>query len=183
MLPATIQDRSVDEVAMSRVIAERFQRWFEYERDAHARVLRSLESVPAERRSCAEFERAVSILAHIAAARRLWLIRLGVIQGQATLSPKEVTLAEVAALLDSVHALWTDYLAGVTDEDLAREFEYQSLDAGRFRNRIEEILAQLFGHSWYHRGQIAMLVRAAGGEPAVTDLIYWCRQAVPPGSP
>jgi hypothetical protein len=23
-----------------------------------------------------------------------------------------------------------------------------------------------------------MLVRAAGGEPAVTDLIYWCREAV-----
>jgi hypothetical protein len=28
-------------------------------------------------------------------------------------------------------------------------------------------------------GQIAMLVRAAGGEPAVTDLIYWCRESAP----
>ena len=45
---------------------------------------------------------------------------------------------------------------------------------------IEDILAQLFGHSWYHRGQIALLVRAAGGEPAVTDLIYWSREAVAP---
>jgi uncharacterized damage-inducible protein DinB len=44
---------------------------------------------------------------------------------------------------------------------------------------VEDILAQLFGHSSYHRGQIAMLVRAAGGEPAVTDLIYWCREGVP----
>jgi uncharacterized damage-inducible protein DinB len=40
---------------------------------------------------------------------------------------------------------------------------------------LADILAQLFGHSWYHRGQIAMLVRAAGGEPAVTDRIDWCR--------
>ena len=39
---------------------------------------------------------------------------------------------------------------------------------------------KLFGHSWFHRGQIAMLVRAAGGEPAVTDLIYGCREGVPP---
>jgi uncharacterized damage-inducible protein DinB len=44
---------------------------------------------------------------------------------------------------------------------------------------VEDILAQLFGHSWYHRGQIAMLVRTAGDEPAVTDLIYWCRKDVP----
>jgi uncharacterized damage-inducible protein DinB len=56
-------------------------------------------------------------------------------------------------------------------------FEYQSLDAGRFRNTIADVLAQLYGHSWYHRGQIAMLVRTAGGQPAVTDLIYWCREA------
>jgi uncharacterized damage-inducible protein DinB len=65
------------------------------------------------------------------------------------------------------------------------EIEYQSLDSGRFRNRVEEVLTQLFGHSWYHRGQIAMLVRAAGGEPAVTDFIFWCREpvgALPPHS-
>jgi uncharacterized damage-inducible protein DinB len=168
---------------MSRVIAGRFVRWFEYERDAHAKVLRSLESVPPERRSGPEFGRAVAILAHVAAARRLWLIRLGLLEGQGTLTPKGVTLSDVAGVLVSVHRLWAAYLAGVTDEDLGREFEYQSLDAGRFRNRIEDVLAQLFGHSWYHRGQIAMLVRAAGGEPAVTDLIYWCREGVPAGSP
>jgi uncharacterized damage-inducible protein DinB len=166
---------------MSREMAERFQRWFEYERDAHAKVLRSLESVPVDRRSTPEFEKAVAILAHIAAARRVWLIRLGLLSGpQGTLTSQKLTLVEVAELLHSVHGHWTDYLARITDEEISREFEYQSLDAGRFRNRIEDVLTQLFGHSWYHRGQIAMLVRAAGGEPAVTDLIYWCRESVPP---
>src|SRR3954468_12113118 len=57
---------------MSRVIADRFQRWFEYERDAHAKVLRSLESVPPGRRSDPEFARAVATLAHVAAARGIW---------------------------------------------------------------------------------------------------------------
>ena len=168
---------------MSRESAGRFQRWFEYERDAHAKVLRSLESVPAARRSCPEFEKAVAILAHIAAARRLWLVRLGILPGpQGTLSPEKLRLADVSDLLQGVHGLWAEYLARVTDEEIGREFEYQSLDAGRFRNRVEDILAQLFGHSWYHRGQIAMLVRAAGGELAVTDLIYWCREAIPPSA-
>jgi uncharacterized damage-inducible protein DinB len=53
---------------MARELAGRFQRWFEYERDARAKVLRSLESVPAERRSGSEFERALAVLAHVAAA-------------------------------------------------------------------------------------------------------------------
>ncbi len=160
-------------------MASRFQRWFEHERDAHDKVLRSLESVPADRRSGLDFEKAVSILAHVAAARRVWLVRLGIIPGQqGTLSPEKLTLPEVADLLRFVQRSWADYLSRVTDEEIDREFEYQSLDAGRFRNRVEDILAQLFGHSSYHRGQIAMLVRAAGGEPAVTDLIYWCRESV-----
>jgi uncharacterized damage-inducible protein DinB len=167
---------------MSRVLADRFQRWFEYERDAHTKVLRSLETVPVDRRSGAEFQKAVSILAHIAAARKVWLIRLGIIQGQELLAPRNVAITAVVDMLDVVHRHWTDYLCRVTDEELAREFVYQSLDAGQFRNRVEDVLAQLFGHSSYHRGQIATLVRAAGGEPAVTDLIYWCRESVPPSS-
>ena len=77
-----------------------------------------------------------------------------------------------------MQAAWADYLARLEDTELGRVVEYQSYDAGRFRNRVEDILTQLFGHSWYHRGQIAMLVRAAGGEPAVTDLVYWCREPV-----
>ena len=167
---------------MSREFVGRFERWFEYERDAHEKVLRSLESVPVDRRTCPEFEKAVAVLAHVAAARRLWLVRLGILPGpQGTLSPEKLTLTEAAGLLQSVHGPWAEYLARLTDEELGREVEYQSLDAGRFRSRVEDILAQLFGHSWYHRGQIATLVRAAGGEPAVTDLIYWSREAVAPG--
>src|SRR5215216_6243639 len=107
---------------MSKELARRFQRWFEQERDAHARVLRSLESVPADRRSSPEYQRAVSILAHVASARKVWLVRLGLTQGQVSLSPKDITLPDVVAQLDSVHAYWADYLARVTDEDLEREF-------------------------------------------------------------
>jgi uncharacterized damage-inducible protein DinB len=57
-------------------------------------------------------------------------------------------------------------------------FTYQSFDSGRFQNTIEDVLTQLFGHSWYHRGQIAILVRQAGGTPALTDLIYFTRESV-----
>jgi uncharacterized damage-inducible protein DinB len=121
----------------------------------------------------------VTILGHIAAARRVWLFRLGITgESPREFFPENVSVDQVAAELHAVEALWAEYLAGISDADLAREFEYQSYDSGRFRNRIEDILAQLFGHSWYHRGQIAMLVKAAGGNPAITDFIYWCREPV-----
>ncbi len=160
-------------------VIDRYRRWFEYEQDAHAKVLSSLETVPPQGRSTPEFRRAVSLMAHIVAARRVWLSRLGVIAPAAgPMFPDDPDVARVAAECEEVHGLWSDYLAGLDDAALNREFEYQSFDAGRFRNRVEDILAQLFGHSSYHRGQIAMLVRAAGGTPAVTDLIYWCREGV-----
>jgi uncharacterized damage-inducible protein DinB len=166
-------------MSMSETMVERYRRWFEYEQDAHAKVLRSLESVPSDRRTGPEFQKALTLLAHIVAARRMWLFRFGVSADKPDQFFPQTSLPEVTSQLQAMQERWTDYLNDLTDEDLGREFEYQSLDAGRFRNRIEDILTQLFGHSWYHRGQIATLVRAAGGEPAATDFVYWCRESIP----
>jgi uncharacterized damage-inducible protein DinB len=87
-------------------------------------------------------------------------------------------LAEIEARLQAVQAEWQAFLTGLTADDLERVFELPALDGGRFRNRIEDILAQLFGHSWYHRGQVAQLVRALGGTPAITDFVYWTRESL-----
>jgi uncharacterized damage-inducible protein DinB len=109
----------------------------------------------------------------------VWLFRLGQSTDKpASFFPENVALADVVADLRAVQDRWNAYLGRLTDAEFDRMFEYQSLDSGRFRNRIEDILTQLYGHSLYHRGQIAMLVRQAGGEPAATDFVYWCREAV-----
>ena len=167
---------------MPSELISRFRRWFDYEQDAHAKVLASFDTVPPDRRDSKEFRKAVDLLAHIIEARRVWLGRFGaapLVTG--TLFPENSAVDQVTAEWRKVQDLWSRYFAALNDEELNRVFEYQSFDAGRFRNRIEEILTQLFGHSWYHRGQIAMLVRAAGGQPAATDFVYWCRQPVAPG--
>jgi uncharacterized damage-inducible protein DinB len=162
---------------MPTSMADRYRRWFEYEKDAHAKVLRSLETVPEQRRSSPEFRKALELLAHIMAGRRIWLFRFGVSKDRPDdLFSRGTSLAELPDLLRTVQESWSAYLGRLTDEELERTFEYQSLDAGRFRSRVEDILTQLFGHSCYHRGQIATLVRAAGGEPAVTDFVFWCRE-------
>jgi uncharacterized damage-inducible protein DinB len=164
---------------MSNPLSDHFRRWFAYERDAHAKVFASLETVPPESRDSVEYRKALSVLAHIVTARRVWLGRLGQIPLFAgSLFPTDLTATEIAALWSEVSAAWDEFLGTVDDAALQQVVEYQSFDAGRFRNTRDEILTQLFGHSWYHRGQIASLVKAANGQPAVTDFIYWCRQAI-----
>ncbi len=163
-------------------ISDRYRRWFAYEKDAHQKTLQSLGTVPAERRSDPHFRKAVSLVGHLVAARQLWLHRIGVRPSAPTtlaeFFPEDLTLDELASRLDEVHGEWDDYLADLDETEIARVFEYRALEGDRFRNRVEDIVTQLFGHSWYHRGQIAALVRELGGEPAATDYVFWVREPV-----
>lgn len=157
-----------------------YRRWFDYEKDAHGKVMASLATVPEANRAGPEFQRAVSILGHMVAARRVWLYRFGAIaEPPKEFFPQSLTIADITTQVGEMHQLWDEYFFRLDEAGLNKTFEYQSYDAGRFRNTIADILTQLFGHSWYHRGQIAMLIRQAGGAPAITDLVYWCREAVP----
>ena len=68
---------------MSDSVADRYRRWFAYEQDSHAQVLAALAAVPEELRATAGYGQAVTLMAHIAAARLLWLYRFGVEQSVA----------------------------------------------------------------------------------------------------
>jgi uncharacterized damage-inducible protein DinB len=162
---------------MAHERVQQYRRWFEYEKDSHRRVVASLTTVPPDQHASVPFQKALSIMAHIIAARQMWLFRFGVSQERPSdLFPRDVALSDLTGRLESMERGWSGYLERFTDEELGRTFEYQSIDAGRFRSSVEDILTQLFGHSLYHRGQIASLVKAAGGEPAITDFVYWSRE-------
>jgi uncharacterized damage-inducible protein DinB len=163
---------------------ERYRRWFEYEKDSHAKILAALNAVPEPQRSSEAYERAVSLMAHLVLARWLWLFRFGVgprervPQTAAEFFPRNVSMAELPGRVAEMEAAWESYLARMDEAEVSRVVQYQSLDAGGFRNTVEDVLTQLFGHSWYHRGQIAQLLRSIGAEPPVTDFIFWSREAI-----
>jgi uncharacterized damage-inducible protein DinB len=163
-------------------IANRYRRWFAYEKDAHEKTLLSLGTVVQGRRSHPSFRKAVGLVGHLAAARELWLHRFGIrLAGPTTPAeffPEDLTIDELRSRLRHMHQEWDDYLSGLDETELSRVFEYRSLEGERFRNRVEDILTQLFGHSSYHRGQVALLIRDLGGEPAVTDYVFWVREPV-----
>ena len=157
----------------------RYRRWFDYETDAHAKVIASFDATPEDKRATPQYHKAVDLFAHMMLARRLWLYRFGILaEGPREFFPQNVALDSVKAMAEETHAAWSDYFERLDDAELARVFEYRALDGPRFRSRVEDILTQLFGHSWYHRGQIAMLLRQAGGEPAATDFVYWSRELI-----
>ncbi len=159
---------------------ERYRRWFEYEKDSHEKTLASLDAVAEELRQSPEFRKAVYLMWHIVAARRMWLFRMGVVKENVELFPDETDFVALPAQVAEMETLWTRYLSGLTDDDLARVFKYQSYEGPHFTNTVEDIVTQMFGHSWYHRGQIALLLRSMGAEPAVTDLVFWTRAPVGP---
>jgi uncharacterized damage-inducible protein DinB len=174
---------ALEEVTMAMGSPAMYRRWFEYEADSHAKVLASLAAVPEAKRSSEPYQKTLALMGHIAAARCLWLYRFGVTpEAPREFFPQGKSLSEITANLTAVQAEWVAWLERLTAAELDREFEYAALDGGRFRNRVEDILAQLFGHSWYHRGQVAQLVRSLGEKPASTDFVYWTRERldVPP---
>jgi uncharacterized damage-inducible protein DinB len=160
-------------------LADRYRRWFEYEEHSHALVLDALRAVPEHLRRTAQVQKAADMFAHIIGARWFWLYRLGQVGEPAEgFFPQAGTLTDLQKRAADMHAVWRQYLAALTDDDLTRDIEYEATEGGRFRTRMEDILTQLYGHSLYHRGQIAMLLRQAGAEPPETDFIFWAREAV-----
>jgi uncharacterized damage-inducible protein DinB len=137
-------------------LVEQYRRWFEYEQASHAKVVAALRAVPEEKRAAEAFRKAVDLLVHLVGARRLWLERLGgTPQATQDLFPRGLELEAVVRGLAEMEAAWTGYLAKLGDAEAERTFEYQSLEGDWYRNTIADILTQVFGHSWYHRGQIA----------------------------
>jgi uncharacterized damage-inducible protein DinB len=164
---------------MIPTLANQYQRWFDYEKDSHRQVLASLQTVPADRRDSDLFQKAVNLIGHVIAARWMWLHRLGTLtKHPANLFPSDVACDTLPGELEAMERDWSDYLEGLDERELERVVAYQSVDGGWFRNGVADILTQLYGHSLYHRGQIASLVRAAGGEPAATDFIFWSREPI-----
>lgn len=160
------------------MLIDRFRRWYDYERDCNAKTLAMLESVPADRRGTPEFEKATGRLAHLVAARKRWLHRLGAWPDLPPIFPAGLTLADLGKQVEEVESVWVGYLASLNDADLARVIEWTAPTGQHFRWDVEGILTQMLIHAPYHRGQIAQLVALLGGRAVDTDYLYWCNPAV-----
>ena len=163
---------------MPQSMPDRFRDWYDYERDCNAKTVAMLESVPAGRRADPDYPRALAKLAHMTIARWMWLYRLGKIDNHPPARDRfdgSDTLGGIRAQLAKIEQAWTTYLATIDEAELARKLEWSLPDGRAWRWPVEKLLVQVFGHAWYHRGQIATLVADLGGTPVDTDYIFWDR--------
>ena len=155
-------------------LVDRFQRLQAYERDSGSAVLASLASVPASKRTGTAITRAMALAAHIQAARLLWLHRLtGTGERPEAVFFDTMTLGEVEHMTADADEAWRTYADELTDAELGRVARYANLQGQPHECVVGDVLTHVINHGSYHRGQIAMLVKQAGGTPAVTDFIFF----------
>jgi uncharacterized damage-inducible protein DinB len=149
-----------------------FQSLQRYETWASARSLAALRTCPETDHAA----RARGIFAHIQSARHVWLFRLGHIAKRPWVMFPEWTVDQCEADATRLDQAWAAYLETLADADLDEPVHYHSNDGHPFTSLRCDILTHVYNHSTYHRGQIALLVRLAGGTPTDTDFIIHTRQ-------
>ena len=146
---------------------EMLLRFFEFDRWANQETWSSLETMKNPP------ERAMALIAHIAATQRVWLERALSVPQSVAVWP-HWSLPETAKELPTVLGEW---IRLITTDDLSRDFAYTNTKGQQFWNRLSDVALHVVFHGVYHRGQIAALVRQHGGEPAYTDFIQAVRTA------
>ena len=115
----------------------------------------------------------VSVFAHVAATEHLWYSRIRGTPADLAVWP-DITVAESRAIALRHADLFDEIVAGGGDA-LDQLVSYRNSAGRDFRNSVRDIVIHVTMHGSYHRGQIARLVRAAGGEPPYTDYIQYQR--------
>lgn len=86
---------------------------------------------------------------------------------------RNYTLAECIEEIPKIEAAYKQLLSGATGSDLNRTVRYTDIRGNNVERRISDLIFHTFDHCTHHRGQIAMIVRQAGGEPARTWFNRW----------
>lgn len=137
---------------------------------ADERVLDSLRAMPHID------QRALDLYAHVLGTEHVWVSRI------LQRAPREKVWPDITLDRASVIAAENaSELRGILDrysaEELQQKIAYKNSAGVAFESTIEDILLQVVLHGCYHRGQVALVVRGAGGEPSPTDYIAFIRGA------
>jgi uncharacterized damage-inducible protein DinB len=149
---------------------DHFRRLFAHMEWADGRVLDGLARDPGSDPKSLEY------FAHVLGAEEVWLSRIEQRAAQAAVWPT-LTLDECAKLAAHIHRGFAALLDRSSEADLARGITYRNSAGAGFTTRLDDILYHVALHGSYHRGQVSLTVRRAGGTPTPTDYIAFVRGA------
>ena len=127
-------------------------------------MLRVLPTTPTQ---------ALSLFAHMVGAQHIWLTRVADSAPTFTVWPT-LSLDECARLASENNAAFL-LIAGGDATALSRIVRYTNVAGNHYENSVADILLHVTHHAMYHRGQVTLLVREAGGTPLATDYIAFLR--------
>lgn len=144
-----------------------FIRLYDYDSWANRELLTSLRSCPALP------PRALEWLGHLLVAQQFVLEVLSGRDGNWLQERTALDFAECEELIAELSAAWRRYFDGQSADDITSEITFRNSRGEIVTRRVTDLLTHGINHSTYHRGQIALEVRAAGGEPARIDFPVW----------
>ena len=115
------------------------------------------------------------LFGHILGAEHIWLNRMRQLPQSVAVWP-ELSVPERAQLLRDSAAGYRELLASLDDAGLDRGVTYRNTKGVEYTTPVREILIHVAMHGAHHRGQIALLLRAGGTEPPVTDYVAFSRE-------
>jgi uncharacterized damage-inducible protein DinB len=119
-------------------------------------------------------QRALDLYAHVLGTEEVWLSRIVQRTPREKIWP-DLTLARAAELAAQNASALRALLESLSPDELQRKVAYSNSAGVAFESTVEDMLLQVVLHGCYHRGQVALVVRGAGAEPAPTDYIAFIR--------
>jgi len=135
---------------------------------ADARVLEGLRTSPGSD------PRTIELYAHVLGAEHVWLARIAGRQPSVAVWPM-LTLDGCSRLAAENAAALRRLLAEAKPDAMAREVRYANSAGRTYDSKVDDILLHVALHGVYHRGQVALIARMAGGIPSPTDYIAFVR--------
>lgn len=114
------------------------------------------------------------IQSHILGAEATWLARIDAVHAPVPVWP-DLDLDGCRLLADQVHAAAESLMIRRREPEFPRDVTYTNTQGATFTSSVDDILHHMAMHAMYHRGQVMLGVRAAGGEPLPTDFIVFAR--------
>ena len=142
-------------------------------------VISTMDNEQLEKEMVSSFSSIKKTALHIWDAQLIWINRLEGVSLKAFPSEtfsgtNEEMIEGLIASSKQLQELTESYDMGALDSTK----KYSTLKGGIVTSSIYQVLAHVFNHSTYHRGQLITMLRQSGAtELPQTDLIFFYRQA------
>jgi uncharacterized damage-inducible protein DinB len=152
---------------------EYFSEMFDYMRWGDRLMIGAARTVPDEQYYADQgisFGSVHKLMVHCMAAQWIWLSRWrGENPTRLESHEQYPKRGDVEQRWPLVHAALIDFLGLQTPGTLARAVNYRNLKGEHCSLALADLMLHVIDHASYHRGQVASMIKRAGGQPAAVS--------------